>query len=284
MKAVVVTGVSSGIGRAIAVELARRKFHVFGSVRKAADAESLKGDLGEAFTPLVFDVTDEEAVRAARDQVSGALGSGTLAGLVNNAGIAVSGPLLHLPPGDFRRQLEVNTISVLAITQAFAPLLGAQEPMAARPGRIVNISSVSGRMVAPFVGAYAASKHALEALSDAFRRELMVYGIDVIVVEPGAVATPIWDKAEAEGYSAFAATIYGPILDRLLVYFLARGRAGLPPEKIARTVRHALTAAKPRTRYVLVKNRLADWTLPRLMSDRMFDHAVAGRLGLKRKR
>lgn len=280
MKTVVVTGVSSGIGRAIARELAKRGFRVFGSVRRETDGQALKGELGEAFTPLVFDVTDAAAVLHARDLVAAALGDATLDGLVNNAGIAVPGPLLHLTADEFRHQLEINTVSILAVTQAFAPLLGAREPVPGKAGRIVNISSVAGRMVSPFVGAYAASKHALEALSDAFRRELMIYGIDVIVVEPGAVATEIWDKAEEEDYSAYADTIYGPILDRFRGYFISRGREGLPPERIARTVRRALTVSSPKARYLLVPKKLTRWILPRLMSDRMLDRIVAKRLGL----
>ncbi|MFP3943241.1 MAG: SDR family oxidoreductase [Alphaproteobacteria bacterium] len=283
MKTAVVTGVSSGIGRAVARELVKRKFRVFGSVRKEADGQALRAELGEAFTPLIFDITDAGAVTEARDRVADVLGDDTLTGLVNNAGIAVPGPLLHLPPDEFRHQLEVNTVSILSVTQVFAPLLGARRPMPARPGRIVNISSVGGRMVSPFLGAYAASKHALEAISDAFRRELMIYGIDVVVVEPGAVATAIWDKAEEEDRSIYADTIYGPVLEKFSDWFIARGRAGFPPEKIARTVHRALTVSKPRARYLLVPQRLTNWTLPRLMGDRLLDRAMAARLGLKRK-
>ncbi len=155
--------------------------------------------------------------------------------------------------------------------------------MAGKPGRIVNISSVGGRMVSPFLGAYAASKHALEALSDAFRRELMIFGIDVIVVEPGAVATPIWDKAEQGDFALYADTVYGPILEQLTAYFIDRGRAGLPPERIARRVRRVLMTRSPKARYLVVPQKLMNWTLPRLMSDRMLDSVMAKRLGLHRK-
>lgn len=282
MKSAVVTGVSTGIGRAIALELAKKKFHVFGSVRKVADGEGLKAELGDAFTPLLFDVTDAEAIAAARDHVAETLGDRVLTGLVNNAGIALGGPLLHLAPDDFRRQLEVNTVAPLVVTQAFAPLLGARRPTADRPGRIVNISSVAGRLTSPFLGAYSASKHALEAMSDAFRRELMIYGVDVIVIEPGAVATPIWDKAEAEDPGPFAATDYGPILKRFQNYFIEQGRKGLPPKRIGRAVCHALTAAHPRARYAVVPMRLINWSLPRSLSDRMLDRLMAGRLGLQK--
>ena len=194
--AVVVTGASTGIGEACAQLLAEKGFMVFGSVRKTADAERLKARFGENFAPLFFDVTDAEAVLRAAKEVENWLSGRTLAGLVNNAGIAVPGPLLHVPIADLRRQLEVNLIGQMQVTQAFAPLLGARDPQGGPPGRIVNMSSVAGRIARPFFGPYNASKFGLEGLSDALRRELTVYGIKVVVIQPGMISTPIWDKAE----------------------------------------------------------------------------------------
>lgn len=283
MKSVVVTGVSSGIGRGIAQDLVEHGFRVFGSVRKPADGEVLKSELGEGFTPLMFDVTGEPAVKAAAAQVEAALNGEPLFGLVNNAGIAVPGPLLHLPSAEFRKQLEINTVAPLIVTQAFAPLLGARMPLVERPGRIVNMSSLGGRLTTPFLGAYSASKHALEAMSDAWRREFLLYGVDVVVVRPGAVATSIWDKAEEMDWEPYLATDYGPIIRKFQALFLERGRKGLPPAKVARTVRKALTAARPRTRYVLAPQRLVNWSIPRMLSDRTLDMLMGRRLGLMRK-
>jgi NAD(P)-dependent dehydrogenase (short-subunit alcohol dehydrogenase family) len=170
-------------------------------------------------------------VRAAA-QVEAAPGDATLAGLVNNAGISVPGPLLYLPLEDLRRQLEVNLVAQISVTQVFAPLLGADPKRAGKPGRIVNIGSIWGEIGVPFVGAYVASKFALEGISESLRRELLVHGIDVIVIRPGAVVTAIWDKAEAEDMSLYLKTEYGPILTRLREYMLREGRKGLTPERL----------------------------------------------------
>ena len=190
MKSVVVTGVSTGIGHAAAKVLAQKGFHVFGSVRKEADAERLKKELGDRFTPLIFDVTDEAAIRRAAEEVRAALKGETLAGLVNNAGIAVSGPLIEVDPDDFRKQMDVNVTGPFLVTQAFAPLLGTDKSLKGEPGRIVNISSVGGIRAMPFIGPYAASKFAIEGFSEALRRELMLFGIRVVVIGPGPVKTP----------------------------------------------------------------------------------------------
>ena len=179
-KYVVVTGTSTGIGHASAAELIAHGYHVFGSVRNEADGERLQAELGPAFAPLVFDVTDSDAVYSAAEAVEDVLGDDNLVGLVNNAGIAVAGPLMDIEMDKVRHQFEVNVLGVLTVTQAFLPLLGACEDASEPPGRIVNISSVSGHTAYPFLGPYCASKHALEAFSDSLRRELLLYGVDVI--------------------------------------------------------------------------------------------------------
>ena len=282
MKSVVVTGVSSGIGRAVAEECAGAGYRVYGSVRRARDADALATALGERFVPLVFDVTDGDAVRAAAARVERDLApGGVLGGLVNNAGASAgAGPLMHSPLADVRLQLELNVIGLLAVTQAFLPLLGARRPRPATVGRIVNISSVGGRLAAPFIGAYAASKHAVEGLSDALRRELMLYGIDVIVIQPGAIQTAIWDKAAALDVSVFDDTDYAPILGRFRDEFVRRGQAGLPATRVASVVRTALETARPRDRYAIVPQRLVNWTLPRLLPTRWVDRLIAAAVGL----
>jgi NAD(P)-dependent dehydrogenase (short-subunit alcohol dehydrogenase family) len=200
MKAVVITGVSNGIGWGTTRVLLREGYQVFGSVRHAADAERLAAAFGSNFVPLIFDVTDQEAIRHAAGQVRAALGGRTLHGLVNNAGIAEGGPLVHQPLAAFRAQIEVNLIGPLIVTQAFAPLLGVDRSLQGGAGRIVNISSVGGQFAGPFLGAYHASKFGLEGLSDTLRRELVPFGIDVVVIGPGSVATAIWDKMERMRY------------------------------------------------------------------------------------
>ncbi len=279
-KSVVVTGVSTGIGWGTTKVLVQNGFHVFGSVRKASDGERLQTEFGDWFTPLLMDVTDAAAVEAGAALVEAALGRERLFGLVNNAGIAVSGPLLHLSAAEVRRQFEVNVVALLGVTQAFAPLLGTDKTRRGTPGRIVNISSVGGKLGVPFVGAYVASKHAVEGLSESLRREMLLYGIDVVVIGPGAVKTAIWDKAEAEDYSQFARTDYGPAVARFSKYFIEEGRKGFPPEKLGDAVHKALTAAKPKVRYAVVPQPFQNWILPRLLPKRMLDRMIGQQIGL----
>ncbi|HEX9389279.1 MAG TPA: SDR family NAD(P)-dependent oxidoreductase [Anaerolineales bacterium] len=282
MQSVVVTGVSTGIGWGITKVLIGHGFRVFGSVRKTQDAERLSKEFGENFIPLLFDVTDEVAVQAAAAQVHQQLHGETLFGLVNNAGIAVPGPLMYLPAEDFRHQLEVNLVSVLIVTKAFLPLLGSDHSLRGKPGRIINISSVGGKAGGPFVGAYSASKHGLEGFSESLRRELMLYGIDVIIVGPGSVATPIWDKAEQLDISSFANTEYGESAKRVQEYMIRNGRNGYPPEKVGEVVWHALTTPKPRVRYAVIPGSALSRVIEMLLPKRMVDRIIARNLGFKR--
>ena len=279
MRSVVITGVSTGIGRASAKVLAGRGFHVFGSVRKAADGDRLKGELGASFTPLLFDVTDEAAVRKAAQDVRVALKGATLAGLVNNAGIAVPGPVLELPASEFRHQLDVNVMGPVIVTQAFGPLLGADRSLKGPPGRIVMIGSLAGKTGNPFMSAYAASKHAIEGLSESLRRELMLYGIDVIVIGPGAVRTPIWAKAEEVDISAYKASPYFPLLQKALE--VTANRAKLPAEDVAALVHKVLTIPNPKVRYAIVPDRLETW-IAAMLPKRIVDRIIAGMLGISR--
>ncbi|ENZ80718.1 MULTISPECIES: SDR family NAD(P)-dependent oxidoreductase [Caulobacter] len=278
-KSVVITGVSTGIGWGAIKVLTDQGFHVFGSVRKAADADRLKAAFGEAFTPLLFDVTDAAAVQAGAREVEAALAGAPLAGLVNNAGVAVAGPILYLPIDEWRQQLEVNLTGVVIATQAFAPLLGAGGARIADPGRIVNISSVGGRNANPFMGPYCTTKFGLEGLSEAMRRELLPFGVDVIVVAPGAVATPIWDKADQTDTSRYANTVYAPALDRLRAFMLALGKSGLPPEAVGQAIATALTAPKPKVRYVVTGSPL-QVLMTEVLPKRVLDKAIGKRLGL----
>lgn len=281
MKSIVVTGVSTGIGKSIAEMLIQKGFHVFGSVRKQTDADRLRSDLGTGFTPLTFDITDEVAVHAAAKQVRDQLKGETLCGLVNNAGIAVAAPMLYLKPDDFRRQLEINVTGQLIVTQAFTPLLGADRSLNGKPGRIVNITSVSGKNGSPFLGAYAASKHALEGLSESMRRELMLYGIDVIIVAPGPIATPIWDKAEEVNAEEYRHTDYYESGKKFQKYTIAKGRSGLPPEAVSKAVFKALTSSNPRVRYAINPNPFMSWVMS-LLPKRQLDAIMAKGLGFRK--
>ena len=281
MQSIVITGVSTGIGHAAAQVLVRRGFRVFGSVRKGSDGEALQQELGERFVPLHFDVTDEPAIIAAAAQVRQQLGGQTLAGLVNNAGIAVSGPLLEVSTADYRQQLEVNLVGPFLVTKAFAPLLGADDSLAGKPGRIVNISSVSGIRAMPFLGPYSASKFGLEGYSEALRRELMLFGIDVVVIGPGPVKTAIWDKADEIDLEQFASSPYHPILKRFYRAFVCQGRDGYPADRLGELIHQALTTRRPRLRYAAVKGRMVEKLMMSVAPDRALDRMIASMLGLR---
>jgi NAD(P)-dependent dehydrogenase (short-subunit alcohol dehydrogenase family) len=279
MQSVVITGASTGIGWATAKLLLDRGFRVFGSVRKQADADRLKSEFGANFTPLLFDVTDEAAVLAAAREVRAALGGETLTGLVNNAGIAVAGPVLELAADEFRRQMEVNVIGPIISTQAFGPLLGSDPSLRGPKGRIVMISSVAGKNGNPLTAAYAASKHAIEGLSESLRREMMLFGIDVIIIAPGPVKTPIWSKAEEVDISAYKNSPFFPALQRIRKYMLHLGEIGLPPEKIAERIADVLTSAHPKVRYQIAPDPMRH-LMTSVLPKRMVDKIMAKRLGL----
>jgi NAD(P)-dependent dehydrogenase (short-subunit alcohol dehydrogenase family) len=280
MKSVVITGASTGIGWATAKLLIDKGYRVFGSVRKPADAERLVGEFGGNFVPLLFDVTDEAAVLAAAREVRTALNGETLAGLVNNAGIAVPGPVLELSADEFRRQMDVNVIGPIISTQAFGPLLGVDPSLKGPKGRIVMISSVAGKNGNPLTPAYAASKHAIEGLSESLRRELMLFGIDVIIVAPGPVKTPIWGKGQADvDMSKYKNSPYLPALQKVAAYMQHLDAIGLPPEKIAEVVYDALTLPKPKVRYQVAPDPMRH-LMTSVLPKRMVDKIIAKRIGL----
>jgi NAD(P)-dependent dehydrogenase (short-subunit alcohol dehydrogenase family) len=271
--AVVVTGASSGIGEACARRLAGLGFQVFAGVRKQADGERLQRDV-PGVTPLVIDVTDAGSIADAAASVEAQTG-GRLAGLVNNAGIAVPAPIEHQPIEDFRRQIEINLIGQVAVTQAFLPQLRAAR------GRIVNMSSIGGKVAVPLLGAYAASKFGLEGFSDTLRRELRPWGIRVAVIEPGTIATPIWDKGIASGdeleanLPEQAKRDYGPLIATVRTASEQGAKTGLPPDAVAEDVAHALTARKPKTRYLVGREAKSRALLARIVGDRVIDAGVA---------
>jgi NAD(P)-dependent dehydrogenase (short-subunit alcohol dehydrogenase family) len=283
MRNVVITGTSTGIGWGTTKVLTENGYRVFGSVRKRSDADRLSKEFGDLFVPLFFDVTDETAVKAAASDVRIRLAGERLDGLVNNAGVAVAGPLLELSIEEFNYQISVNVIGVVVTTKAFAPLIGTDPGLKGKPGRIINMSSVGGRNAMPFLGPYCASKFALEGLSESLRRELLPFGIDVILIGPGAVATPIWSKAEQIDIAPFLNTPYGTPLERLRHHMLSLGKHGLPPEKIGEAVLRALTTTKPRVRYAISPQPFQDW-MARALPKHIVDRMIGSRLGLLPKR
>lgn len=251
MKTVVVTGASTGIGQACALRLDKIGWRVFATVRKPEDGDTLKRKASDRLTPVTMDVTDQASIAAAAKIVQEALGDKGLDGLVNNAGVAIAGPLEFLPIEALRNQLEVNVIGQIAVTQAFLPLLRKAR------GRIINIGSVSGRISVPLLGPYSASKFALDALTSALRMELQPWGIHVALIEPASIATPIWRKSLAEGdrmaggMPQEAMTRYARIIEMQRERATDMDRSGLPPSHVVRVLIHALTSPKPRTRYTI---------------------------------
>lgn len=284
MRTVVITGASTGIGRSSAEYLAHKGWRVFAGIRKAADGEPLR-TASDNIYPILLDVTDPSQVITGMETVREALEGRTLAGLINNAGIANMGPLALQPLDTFENHFTVNVFGLLRATQAFLPLLGMDETLQGKAGRIINITSVGGRLASPFLGAYTATKHAVESMTDSLRRELVIYGIDAIAVGPGAVKTPIWDKAEdANASNPYANTAWAEPIAKFSDTMLQGGRDGLEPEVIAACIEEALSAAKPKARYAPVPNKLTNFTLPMLLPKRTIDSVFWKRFGLAKRR
>ena len=279
--AVVITGASTGIGEACALHLDKLGYRVFAGIRKAADGESLRRQASPRLVPLRLDISDEMEVGQAARNVIEALGGGGLAGLVNNAGIVVGGMLEFLPLEALRRQLEVNVVGQIAVTQAFLPSLRKAR------GRIVNIGSLSGLISSPFSGAYAASKFALEALTDSLRMELRPWKIHVSIVEPGFIKTPIvkksLDAAEAlrAQLPAEALQLYGPYLSAARAATEAEAAKAASTEVVVKAVVHALSARRPRTRYMVGNHAGFQISFGRALPDRWRDALIARHMGLK---
>ena len=270
--AVVITGASTGIGYASALHLSSLGFQVFAGVRRDEDAERLGAAGNGSIEPVMIDVTDQASIDAAADRVRAATG-GRIAGLVNNAGIAVPGPLEYLPMDEFRRQIEVNLTGQVAVTQAFLPMLRPSR------GRIVNIGSIGGRVALPLLGPYAASKHAMEGLTDSLRRELRPAGIEVSIIRPGPIATEIWERGNAKADELLERM---PEAEEHYAAAIAGARAGaterlkeaIPPKQVAEVVAHALTSDKPRTRYLVGPRTRLMALMATVLPDRLLDRLI----------
>ncbi len=279
MRSVLVTGASTGIGRATALRLDGSGWQVFAGVRKEADAESLRREASPGLVPVILDVTDPEQIAAAAEQIERESDGDDLDGLVNNAGVAVPGPLETIPLEDLRHQLEVNLVAYVAVTQAMLPQIRRAE------GRIVFLASIGGRIAFPFGGPYHASKFATEAIGDVFRQELRPWGIEVAIIEPGSIDTPIWgrgqDKAEEiEAKSPQTNLLYGAALEKFKKVIEDTAERGIPPEKVAKAIAHALESSRPKTRYLVGLDAKVQARIQPFIPTRLLDWIVARQLNL----
>jgi NAD(P)-dependent dehydrogenase (short-subunit alcohol dehydrogenase family) len=277
VRSVLVTGASTGIGRATALRLDAAGWRVFAGVRRDADAEDL-GQAGANISPLSIDVTDAGQIAAAAELIE-AEAEGGLAGLVNNAGVAIPSPLETIPIDDFRRQIEVNLTGHVAVTQAMAPAIRRAR------GRIVFVSSIGGRIAFPLTGAYHAAKFGIEAVGDVFRQELRPWGISVSIVEPGSIDTPIWERGERAAdelgeRSPQREALYGKAIAGYRKVVKQLAERGIAPEKVAEAIEHALSARRPRARYLVGLDAKVQARLKPLLPTPVFDRIVARAMGL----
>ena len=273
-RAVVITGASTGIGAACAFHLDRLGFTVYAGVRKPEDGARLQQSGSDRLIPILLDVTDQRSIQRAREIVSERCGVNGLYGLVNNAGIAVPAPLEAIPISDLRRQLEVNVIGQIAVTQAFLPLIRRAR------GRIVNMGSIAGRSTIPMMGPYSASKFALEAVTDALRLEVQQWGIQVSIIEPGAITTPIWTKSADDaagreaGMEAELKRLYEPTVAAVRKVVDEAAKRAIPPEVVAKVVEEALTASVPKTRYLVGTDAKIRAFIGKILPDRIIDRLL----------
>lgn len=270
-----VTGSSTGIGRATALRLDREGWQVFAGVRRKEDGESLRREASERLVPVILDITDPAQTVAAASTIEQTVGENGLDGLVNNAGVAILGPLETIPLEDFRRQIEINLTAQVAVTQALLPAIRRGR------GRIVFVSSIGGRMALPFGGPYHAAKFGLEAVADCLRQELRPWQIAVSIIEPGSIDTPIWERGEriadevAERSPSAQQELYGEAIERFRRAVRRTAERGIAPDKVAGAIVHALSARRPRTRYLVGADARGQALARRLLPDRVLDRVVA---------
>ena len=284
MKNILITGVSTGIGLALTEAFTKKGYHVFGTVRTEKRALELKEQFKDAFTPMVLDIVHQESIDKALEQVRPQLEKEGLCGLFNNAGLANAGALLQLPIEEFQQQLEVNVTGQLRIIQAFAPFLGAALNTKLAPGRIINISSISSQIYTPFLGPYCASKAALDAFSCSLRIEMQLYGIKVIVIRPGSIQTPIWDKAEEKDMSSFTDSDFYKSGEKFKKFTVAEGRKGIPVDDFAAKVLRIFEKKSPRYAYTISPTPFQTWFLIHILPRKRFDKYLGKVLGLLPKK
>lgn len=284
-KAVLITGVSTGIGHDAARYLTRKGLFVFGSVRNAEAVARLEGEFPESFKALLFDVTDKPAIARARDKVKDMLGEQNLCALVNNAGVAVPGPMQFLDDDRFRDQIEVGLFGLRNVTNAFLPLLGAQPGTGNKaqranaqnglnaPGKIINISSISGLLNTPINGAYCVAKHAMESLGEIYRRELYPYGIDVISIQPGPIQSQIWEK-NIGTLRAYGETDYAAMVEKTEQMMKSAQKHALPAETVSRLIHSVIEAKRPKCSYVVDRNKWRIIMMAKLLPARVVDRII----------
>lgn len=281
-KNILITGASTGIGYDLVKVFLAKGYTVYGSVRKPSDAERLRKEFGDAYRPLIFDVTDHEAIDKVAKSLLKEIGNEGLGGLINNAGIAVGGPLMELTIDDYRKQFEVNVFGLIKVTQAFLPLLGARNEHQQLPGKIIQISSIAGDFGMPFMSAYASSKHAVEGISESLRKELLLFGIDVVVIQPGPIKTPIWDKGITDGgEDRFEGSVYASSLEAFQNLIQNDTiKHALEPEDVAKKIVAVFEKSRCKIRYAFVPQKLKTWILPRMLPQRLVDKVIAKKIKL----
>jgi len=276
-KSILITGVSSGIGHGTLSYFVKKGFHVYGSVRNSKDANKLKKIFRENFTPLIFDITKEAQVKKAASIVKKDLKNSNLLALVNNAGVAISGPILLQKVKDFEKQININLNGAFRVLKFFAPLCGAEKNNNSKKGVIFNISSISGKIGMPGVGAYTASKFGLEGLSHSLRRELIRYGVDVVIIGPGPIKSEIFDKIDKKFLETLKKSDYAKLAKNIPKRMKNAKKIAFPPEEVGKLIFNALHDPNRKTRYTITPNKLMYWTLPMLITDRMLDKMVTKR-------
>ena len=276
-KSILITGVSSGIGHGTLSYFVKKGFHVYGSVRNSKDANKLKKIFRENFTPLIFDVTKEAQVKKAASIVKKDLKNSNLLALVNNAGVAISGPILLQKVKDFEKQININLNGAFRVLKFFAPLCGAEKNNNSKKGVIFNISSISGKIGMPGVGAYTASKFGLEGLSHSLRRELIKYGVDVVIIGPGPIKSQIFDKIDKKFLETLKKSDYAKVAKNIPKRMKNAKKIAFPPEEVGKLIFNALHDPNRKTRYTITPNKLMYWTLPMLITDRMLDKMITRR-------
>jgi len=271
MENILITGASTGIGYSLCKVYLANNCRVLGSVRSKKDANRLARELGKSFHPLIFDVTDHKAIEQSVDQVKEITKDEGLNCLINNAGIAVGSTIVHTKLEDYQRQFDVNFFGAIAVTKAYLPLLGAVENYSKKPGKILNISSISGEIAFPFMSPYCASKSALNAFSDSLRREMLVYGIDVITIAPGPIKTPIWAKS-AKAPEGVMKSVYGPALKKFLEQMKLGEDKGMEANELAEEIYKVYRSNKPKVKYVFMNRKFTNFTIPKyFLSSRKLD-------------
>ena len=273
MKNILVTGVSTGIGYDAVRYFTQNGYRVFGSVRKDDDQKRLEQDFPENFVCLKFDVTDLEQIKKAKEKVEDILKDESLSALVNNAGYALGGPMALLSDEAFRNQMEVNLFGVRNVTNAFLPLLGAKSNFTGEPGKIINISSISGILNTPMNGGYCVAKHALESLGEVYRRELMMYGIQVASIQPGPIQSKLWDK-NINALDIYHDSDYKLMAKKVTRIIKGAQRRALPAEVISKLIHKIIIAKRPRLSYIVTENKLANTIFAKYVPKRIADYLM----------